>query len=163
MCRTQGRCASCGASDFGVARGGAERVAEWAARTASVRVVRGAPIEDGVAEDDKEGWKELTLALGKKVQLVGDDLFVTNKEILAEGIKQGLANSILIKVNQIGTLTETLETVKLAQDSKYTTSPRPGGPGAGSGARPLRIRGNSWISQRPWVFSPEASWSCRSS
>jgi enolase len=78
-------------------------------------------IEDGVAEDDKEGWKQLTVALGKKVQLVGDDLFVTNKEILAEGIKQGLANSILIKVNQIGTLTETLETVKLAQDSKYTT------------------------------------------
>jgi enolase 1/2/3 len=78
-------------------------------------------IEDGVAEDDKIGWKELTVALGKKVQLVGDDLFVTNKEILADGIKEGLANSILIKVNQIGTLTETLETVKLGQDSKYTT------------------------------------------
>lgn len=78
-------------------------------------------IEDGVAEDDKHGWGLLTRALGKKVQLVGDDLFVTNKEILAEGIAQGLANSILIKVNQIGTLTETLETVELAQRSGYTT------------------------------------------
>jgi enolase len=78
-------------------------------------------IEDGVAEDDKDGWKELTVALGKKVQLVGDDLFVTNKEILAEGIKQGLGNSILIKVNQIGTLTETFETIQLACHAKYTS------------------------------------------
>jgi enolase len=78
-------------------------------------------IEDGVAEDDKHGWGLLTRALGKKVQLVGDDLFVTNKVILAEGIAQGLANSILIKVNQIGTLTETLETVELARHSGYTS------------------------------------------
>ncbi len=74
-------------------------------------------IEDGMAEHDLEGWKELTQALGKRVQLVGDDLFVTNKKILAEGVKQGLANAVLIKVNQIGTLTETLETMELAKDS----------------------------------------------
>ncbi len=78
-------------------------------------------IEDGVAEDDEHGWSLLTRALGKKVQLVGDDLFVTKKEILAQGIAQGLANSILIKVNQIGTLTETLETVELARRSGYTS------------------------------------------
>ncbi len=78
-------------------------------------------LEDGVAEDDKHGWGLLTRTLGKKLQLVGDDLFVTNKEILASGIKQGLANSILIKVNQIGTLTETLETVELARSSGYTS------------------------------------------
>jgi enolase len=74
-----------------------------------------------VAEDDKHGWKLLTRTLGKSVQLVGDDLFVTNKEILAEGIAQGLANSILIKVNQIGTLTETLETIELARKSAYSS------------------------------------------
>jgi enolase 1/2/3 len=78
-------------------------------------------IEDGFAEDDWEGWKMLTDALGKKVQLVGDDLFVTNKTRLARGIAMGVANSILIKVNQIGTLTETLETMRLAAKSGYTT------------------------------------------
>jgi len=77
-------------------------------------------IEDGLAEDDWAGWKKLTKALGKKVQLVGDDLFVTNTERLAEGIKKGVANSILIKVNQIGTLTETFDAVEMAKKAGYT-------------------------------------------
>jgi len=77
-------------------------------------------IEDGLAEDDWEGWKKLTEALGKKVQLVGDDLFVTNPERLKRGIDSGIANSILIKVNQIGSLTETLETIALAKAAGYT-------------------------------------------
>jgi enolase len=77
-------------------------------------------IEDGMAEDDWEGWKALTDALGDRVQLVGDDLFVTNVERLERGIAAGVANSILIKVNQIGTLTETLDTVQLANRSAYT-------------------------------------------
>ncbi len=78
-------------------------------------------IEDGMSEDDKAGWKMLTKALGKKVQLVGDDLFVTNPKILSRGIEDGLANSILIKVNQIGTLTETLEAVRMAHLAGYTS------------------------------------------
>jgi len=77
-------------------------------------------IEDGLAENDWNGWKVLTRQLGKKIQLVGDDIFVTNKKILAEGIKQGVANSVLIKLNQIGTVTETLETVALAKKKGYT-------------------------------------------
>jgi enolase len=77
-------------------------------------------IEDGMAEQDLAGWKTLTGRLGSKVQLVGDDLFVTNMELLADGISQGLANAVLIKVNQIGTLTETLETMKLARKSHYS-------------------------------------------
>jgi enolase len=77
-------------------------------------------IEDGMGEDDMEGWKELTEAIGRKCQLVGDDLFVTNVKRLAEGIKDGLANSILIKVNQIGTLTETLAAVEMAFKAGYT-------------------------------------------
>jgi enolase len=77
-------------------------------------------IEDGMAEDDWSGWKALTDAIGGKVQLVGDDLFVTNPKRLAEGIKKGVANSILVKVNQIGTLSETLEAVRLAQEAGYT-------------------------------------------
>jgi enolase len=77
-------------------------------------------IEDGMAEDDKHGWRMLTDALGKKIQLVGDDLFVTNPEIFAEGIAAGIANSILVKVNQIGTLTETFETIQLARHAGYT-------------------------------------------
>ncbi len=77
-------------------------------------------IEDGMAEDDWEGWKLLTDRLGKKVQLVGDDLFVTNTKILSEGIRQGIANSILIKVNQIGTLTETLAAIEMAKRAGYT-------------------------------------------
>lgn len=78
-------------------------------------------LEDALSEDDWEGWKELTEALGEKVQLVGDDLFVTNPERLERGIKEKIANSILIKVNQIGTLTETLQTVELAKKSSYTS------------------------------------------
>ncbi|MCY4273095.1 MAG: phosphopyruvate hydratase [bacterium] len=78
-------------------------------------------IEDGMAEDDWEGWSLLTEALGKRVQLVGDDLFVTNTERLARGIELGVANSILVKVNQVGTLTRTLEAVELAAASGYTS------------------------------------------
>ncbi|ANA13628.1 MULTISPECIES: phosphopyruvate hydratase [Acetobacter] len=77
-------------------------------------------IEDGMAEDDWEGWALLTQELGKKVQLVGDDLFVTNPERLRRGIQAGVANSLLVKVNQIGTLTETLEAVQMAQRAGYT-------------------------------------------
>ena len=76
-------------------------------------------IEDGLAEGDRDGWRELTRALGSRVQLVGDDLFVTNPQILAQGIADGLANALLVKVNQIGTLTETLEAVELAKTSAY--------------------------------------------
>jgi enolase len=77
-------------------------------------------IEDGLAEGDWEGWKDHTERLGKRVQLVGDDLFVTNTKILQEGIDKGIANSILIKVNQIGSLTETLEAIRLAHRAGYT-------------------------------------------
>jgi enolase len=78
-------------------------------------------IEDGLAENDWEGWKGLTEALGSKIQIVGDDIFVTNKKLLEKGISQGIANSILIKLNQIGTLTETLETIQSAKEAGYTT------------------------------------------
>jgi enolase len=78
-------------------------------------------IEDPLAEDDWKGWAELTALLGDKVQIVGDDLFVTNPQRLAKGIDMGAANSILIKVNQIGTLTETLDAVALATRSGYTS------------------------------------------
>ena len=77
-------------------------------------------IEDGMAEGDWEGWAKLTKALGDKVQLVGDDLFVTNTKILKEGIKKGTANSILIKINQIGTLTETFAAIEMAKRARYT-------------------------------------------
>jgi enolase len=77
-------------------------------------------IEDGCAENDWDGWKKLTRRLGDKIQLVGDDLFVTNVEFLRKGINEHVANSILIKVNQIGTLTETLDAIKLAHDNNYT-------------------------------------------
>lgn len=77
-------------------------------------------IEDGLAEDDWEGWKQLTERLGNKVQLVGDDLFVTNTERLASGIEKGVGNSILIKVNQIGTLTETFDAIEMAKRAGYT-------------------------------------------
>ncbi|MEO8619339.1 MAG: phosphopyruvate hydratase [Sphingomicrobium sp.] len=79
-----------------------------------------ASIEDGMGEDDMAGWKALTDLLGKRIQLVGDDLFVTNEVRLAQGIEDGIANSILVKVNQIGTLTETVNAVRLAQTSGYT-------------------------------------------
>ena len=78
-------------------------------------------IEDGLSENDWEGWKVMTEKLGKQIQLVGDDIFVTNPGILKEGIKKGIANSILIKANQIGTLTETLHAVNLAKQSGYTS------------------------------------------
>jgi enolase len=78
-------------------------------------------IEDGCAENDWDGWKTLTKRLGNKIQLVGDDLFVTNVEFLKKGIEQHVANSILIKVNQIGTLTETLATIDLAKKNNYTS------------------------------------------
>lgn len=77
-------------------------------------------IEDGLAEDDWEGWQELTARLGSKLQLVGDDVFVTNTELLSRGIEQKVANSILIKVNQIGTLTETLAAIEMAKKAGYT-------------------------------------------
>ena len=87
---------------------------EWAGRYPIVS------IEDGMAEDDWEGWKRLTEAIGAKVQLVGDDLFVTNVSRLKQGIERGVANSILIKVNQIGTLTETLEAIDMASKAGYS-------------------------------------------
>ncbi|MCC7201363.1 MAG: phosphopyruvate hydratase [Nitrospirae bacterium] len=77
-------------------------------------------IEDGLSEDDWEGWKQMTSRLGNRVQLVGDDIFVTNVKLLEKGIKQGVGNSILVKVNQIGTLTETIESVEMAKRAGYT-------------------------------------------
>jgi enolase len=79
-----------------------------------------ASIEDGMSEDDWDGWRLLTEKLGNRVQLVGDDLFVTNVKRLEKGISDGIANSILIKVNQIGTLSETIDAVRLAQSNGYT-------------------------------------------
>lgn len=78
-------------------------------------------IEDGLAENDWDGWARLTMELGNNIQIVGDDLFVTNPSILAEGIERGIANSILIKLNQIGTLTETLDAIEMAKQAAYTT------------------------------------------
>ena len=77
-------------------------------------------IEDGLGERDWDGWKNLTDRLGKRIQIVGDDLFVTNPSIFKEGIEKGIANSILIKLNQIGTLTETIEAIKMAKENNYT-------------------------------------------
>lgn len=77
-------------------------------------------IEDGLAEEDWEGWRMLTEALGGKIQIVGDDLFVTNTERLSKGISLGVANSVLVKVNQIGTLTETMNTIEMAKKAGYT-------------------------------------------
>ncbi len=88
---------------------------KWAERYPIVSV------EDGLAEDDWEGWREMTKRLGKKIQLVGDDIFVTNPGRLERGINEGAANSILIKLNQIGTLTETLRTIRMAHQAGYTT------------------------------------------
>ena len=78
-------------------------------------------IEDGFDEDDWDGWKLMTDRLGERIQLVGDDLFVTNPERLKRGIDQGIANSILIKLNQIGTISETIETINMAKEADYTT------------------------------------------
>src|SRR6185436_9083132 len=80
-----------------------------------------ASIEDGVAEGDWDGWKMLTHELGSRVQLVGDDVFVTNPEILQRGIADGVANALLVKLNQIGTVTETLDAVRMASDARYAT------------------------------------------
>src|SRR3546814_803193 len=96
---------------------GAERVTFYETLVGRYPIVS---IEDGMAEDDWEGWKALTDAIGSKVQLVGDDLFVTNPKRLADGIAKGIGNSILVKVNQIGTLTETLEAVEMAHKANYT-------------------------------------------
>jgi len=101
----------------GVTRTPAEQV-DYLAKLASLYPI--VSIEDGMAEDDWAGWKLLTEKIGNKVQLVGDDLFVTNTKRLADGIKQGTANSILVKVNQIGSLTETLEAVEMAHKARYT-------------------------------------------
>jgi enolase len=95
----------------------AEMVDYYASLAAKYPIIS---IEDGLAEDDWDGWKLLTEKLGSKVQLVGDDLFVTNTERLARGIEAGVANSILIKVNQIGTLTETLDAIEMAKRAGYT-------------------------------------------
>ncbi len=94
-----------------------EMAAYWADWVKKYPIVS---IEDGMAEDDWDGWKKLTELTGEKIQLVGDDLFVTNVKRLREGIEKGIANSILIKVNQIGTLTETIEAVTLAKSNSYT-------------------------------------------
>ena len=91
--------------------------AYWADLAARYPIVS---IEDGMDEEDWDGWKALTDRIGEHVQLVGDDLFVTNTERLRRGIESGVANSILIKVNQIGTLTETLEAIRMARDAGYT-------------------------------------------
>ena len=120
----------CAASEFMAKPGVYELKAEKSARRTSADMIayyaslaRKYPvvsIEDGLAEGDWKGWKALTDALGAKVQLVGDDLFVTNTKILAEGIAKGVGNSILIKLNQIGTLTETIEAVEMAHRAGYT-------------------------------------------
>lgn len=94
-----------------------EEMVEFWARWVEKYPIRS--IEDGLAEDDWEGWRLLTERLGGRVQLVGDDLFVTNPDRLRQGIQQGVANAILVKVNQIGTLSETLEAIRLAQRSGY--------------------------------------------
>src|ERR1700737_3825439 len=96
----------------------AELIDRWAAWADRYPVIS---IEDGLAEDDWEGWRKLTDRLGKRLQLVGDDIFVTNVVRLRHGIEEGIANSVLIKVNQIGTLTETLETMATARRAGYTT------------------------------------------
>jgi enolase len=95
-----------------------EMVEYWASWVAKYPIIS---IEDGMAEDDWNGWKKLTEAIGSKCQLVGDDLFVTNVKRLSEGINKGIANSILVKVNQIGTVTETINAVQMAQNSGYTS------------------------------------------
>lgn len=102
----------------GVTRSIDEQVAYLAKLASAYPIVS---IEDGMAEDDWEGWKKLTDAIGKKVQLVGDDLFVTNVTRLSQGIKGGTANSILVKVNQIGSLTETIDAVDMAHRAGYTS------------------------------------------
>ncbi|MEL7218036.1 MAG: enolase C-terminal domain-like protein, partial [Pseudomonadota bacterium] len=96
-----------------------EGMAEYLAKLCADYPIRS--IEDGMSEDDFDGWRAVTEAIGDRVQLVGDDLFVTNPERLSDGISQGLANSLLVKVNQIGTLTETLAAVEMAHRAGYTS------------------------------------------
>jgi enolase len=91
------------------------RLAAWAERYPILS------IEDGLAEDDAEGWKLLTDKLGKRCQLIGDDNFVTNPRLLAQGIRNGIANAVLVKMNQIGTLSETMEVIRMAQRAGYRT------------------------------------------
>jgi len=98
----------------------AEMVAFWEGLVASYPI---ASIEDGCAEGDREGWKLMTQKLGSKIHLIGDDNFVTNPRILAEGIKEGIANGLLVKMNQIGTISETLKAVRMAQTAGYITVP----------------------------------------
>jgi enolase 1/2/3 len=105
-------------SDPDNARSSDDMVAFWKDWASRFPIIS---IEDGMAEHDWEGWKNLTDEIGKKCQIVGDDLFVTNTRFLQKGIDSGCANSILVKVNQIGTLTETLEAIELAQKNSYTT------------------------------------------
>jgi enolase len=93
-------------------------VAYWAEWCSKYPIVS---IEDGMAEDDWAGWKKMTEVLGDKIQLVGDDLFVTNVKRLKQGIDQNIANSILVKVNQIGTVTETIDAVNMAHKAGYTS------------------------------------------
>lgn len=102
-----------------------ELIAHWKMLVEKYPIVS---LEDGLDEEDWEGWKKLTDAIGDKVQLVGDDLFVTNTERLSRGIKEGAGNSILIKLNQIGSISETLEAIKMAHKAGYTavTSHRSG-------------------------------------
>ncbi|MBW8867737.1 MAG: phosphopyruvate hydratase, partial [Acidobacteria bacterium] len=103
--------------------GEAERTSEQMVRLYEdwVRQYPIVSIEDGVAEGDWEGWRQLTAALGTRVQLVGDDVFVTNPEILRKGIADGVGNALLVKLNQIGTVTETLDAVRMAADARYAT------------------------------------------
>lgn len=101
----------------GVTRSSEEMIAFYEELVSKYPVVS---IEDGLSEDDWDGWKQLTERLGGKVQLVGDDLFVTNTQRLAQGIEKGVGNSILIKVNQIGTLTETFDAIEMAKRAGYT-------------------------------------------
>jgi enolase len=105
-------------SDPGKVISGDAMVEYWAKWVEKYPIIS---IEDGMAEDDWKGWKNLTTAIGSKCQLVGDDLFVTNVKRLQEGIDKGIGNSILIKVNQIGTVTETIDAVQLAQRNGYTS------------------------------------------
>jgi enolase len=102
----------------GARRNSSEMVAYWSEWVSRYPIIS---IEDGLAEDDWEGWKALTDALGSRIQLVGDDLFVTNSKRLKKGIETGVANSILVKVNQIGSLTETMEAVQMAHTASYTS------------------------------------------
>jgi len=102
----------------GARRSSSEMVAYWSEWVTRYPIIS---IEDGLAEDDWDGWKALTDALGSRTQLVGDDLFVTNSKRLKKGIETGVANSILVKVNQIGSLTETMEAVQMAHSASYTS------------------------------------------